>query len=59
VSTDAKSCDEFAHVVRDLVQVHHQLSHTHTIDGPWGCRVFFQNGTTEVGFRWDYRMARP
>jgi hypothetical protein len=57
VSTDAKSCDEFARVVQDLVQGHHHLSHTHTIDGPRGCRVFVRNGTTEVEFRWDYRIS--
>lgn len=57
MSTDAESCDEFARVVRDLVQGHNHLSHTDTIHEPWACRVLFQNGTTEVEFRWDYRIS--
>lgn len=57
MSTDAESCDEFARLVRDLIQGLDHLSHTQTTNEPWACRVFFQNGTTEVEFRWDYRIS--
>lgn len=57
MSTDAESCDEFARSVRNLVQGTSHLSHTRTTHEPWACRVIFQNGTTEVEFRWDYRIS--